>query len=447
MVIKIEPRYVVQFCCMVLFFGFFSCFDMGPTTYTKLPPGTWRGVLKLDPDLALHQQLTRETSRSDVVIIDEVSDAELPFTFDVVYDTEEHFHLEFINGSERIPVTDISYGIDRATNKDTLRASFDAYDSYLEVLFDNNVIEGHWVVPSRGDYRVPFVAHHGQNYRFSQLRKNPVMDISGEWQVLFGVEGDSPSPAIAEFDQDGNHLTGTFRTETGDYRFLEGTVQADKLYLSCFDGAHMFLFEGKINAEGRIDGLFRNGTHYLTSWQAKPLDDLVLTSPDSLTMMRNKEDQIRFRFQDETGKFVSLSDESLQGRPKIIQILGTWCPNCLDETQYLVDYLQTHDTRDLAVIGLAFERHTGQKALATLARYRERLNVPYPILYAGSSDKKEASKQLPMLNKIISYPTLIFLDRDDQVVRIHTGFNGPATSKYEAFKTEFDETVNEILGD
>lgn len=422
-----------------------GCFDMGDQTYSKVPPGTWRGVLKLDPDLALHEQLKRETDRSDVLIIDEVSEAELPFTFDVVYTDPETFHFEIINGEERIKVSDIDYGVDRATNKDTIRAYFEAYDSYIDAIFDVNVIEGDWVVPSRGDYRVHFVAHHGQDHRFSRLKKEPIADLTGDWDVMFGVETDSPFPAIGEFRQDGNRLLGTFRTETGDYRYLEGTVQADKMYLSCFDGAHMFLFEGKLFEDGSIKGLFRNGTHYLTSWEATRGSNLTLISADSLTLLKEDEDKVTFSFPDENGKEVSLSDPAFQGRPKIIQILGTWCPNCLDETEFLVDYLKNNDVEDLAIIGLAFERYEGDKARQNIARYRNRLQVPYPVLHAGLSDKDEASKQLPMLNEIISYPTLIFLDRDDNVIRIHTGFNGPATSKYGEFVESFDETIRLLL--
>ena len=50
-----------------------------------------------------------------------------------------------------------------------------------------------------------------------------------------------------------------------------------------------------------------------------------------------------------------------------------------------------------------------------------------------------------MLNAVIAYPTMIFLDRQNQVVAIHTGFSGPATSAYESFKKEFDHLVSQIL--
>ncbi|MEL6945674.1 MAG: TlpA disulfide reductase family protein, partial [Bacteroidota bacterium] len=141
---------------------------------------------------------------------------------------------------------------------------------------------------------------------------------------------------------------------------------------------------------------------------------------------------------------VSLAD--YEDKVKLIQIFGTWCPNCRDETNYLVDYLAKNPNEDLAVIGLAFEKHRDEeKAIAAMNRYKKQLNVPYDLLLAGYSDKSEAAEVLPMLNKIISYPTLIFIDRNNQVRRMHTGFAGPATSKYEEFVTDFEDFMKKLL--
>jgi len=101
---------------------------------------------------------------------------------------------------------------------------------------------------------------------------------------------------------------------------------------------------------------------------------------------------------------------------------------------------------NLEVIALGFERHKDKtKAMNALRTYKEKFGMTYDLLYAGPSDKKEAAKSLPMLNQIISYPTLIFIDQNDQVRKIHTGFSGPATDQYQDFITEFELTLNEML--
>ena len=35
-----------------------------------------------------------------------------------------------------------------------------------------------------------------------------------------------------------------------------------------------------------------------------------------------------------------------------------------------------------------------------------------------------------MLNKVMSYPTSLFVDRSGEIVKIHTGFYGPGTGEY-----------------
>ena len=42
---------------------------------------------------------------------------------------------------------------------------------------------------------------------------------------------------------------------------------------------------------------------------------------------------------------------------------------------------------------------------------------------------------------------MIFLDKKNKVRRIHTGFDGPATSKYGEFEKEFDILVKKMLSE
>ena len=420
-----------------------SCITVD-NTFEGLPPGTWRAVLKLDDRPKVVNKKAEPLPELVGLKFDEVMDGELPFTFKVVHDSETEFHIEIKNGDENIMVSDITIGLDRSTAKDTVIINFPLYETYIRAIFEERVMEGYWVNPSRGNYRIPFVAYHGQGHRFSTLKKKPVTDVSGKWEVTFQDE-DKPYKGIGEFVQKDNYLTGTFLTETGDYRYLEGEIQADKIYLSVFDGAHAFLFEAKL-IDGKMIGSFRSGRHYKTLWEAERNEDFKLTDANELTFLKEGYDKIEFEFPNTEGKMVSLADSKYQGKAKIIQIFGTWCPNCRDETNFLVDYLKNNPQPDLEVIALAFEKNRElDKATATVKRYKEKLKLPYEMLIAGYSDKKEAAKSLPMLNHILSYPTMIFIDKNDKVRKIHTGFNGPATSEYENFKKDFAATVAEIV--
>ena len=120
----------------------------------------------------------------------------------------------------------------------------------------------------------------------------------------------------------------------------------------------------------------------------------------------------------------------------------------MDETKFYVNYLEENPNLDIQFVGLAFEyAKTEENAWKSINRLKDRINIPYPILLAqyGTSNKKLANEKLPMLNHVLSYPTTIFIDREGEVKKIHTGFNGPATGKkYEEYIKEFEQTIKEL---
>ena len=432
-------------CCV-------SCFEF-ENPYSGIAPGPWRAVLFLEPKFITPNPKGKPLPEKLNLQFEEVSAGELPFVFDVVYDNDTEFHLVIYNGEERIETGPVKIGRDIATGRDTLQVDFPVFDSKIKGFYEENMIEGKWIVNNRkreGDlpYEIPFLAKQGQNHRFTALRKAPKLDLSGKWEATFEIERDEPYKAIGEFSQEGNRLLGTFLTETGDYRFLEGTVQANKAYLSVFDGSHAFLFEAKIQDDSTLLGSFRSGIHYRTLWEARRNPDFELTPADELTFLREGHDQFEFSFINQSMDTVSLKDERYRNKVKVVQIMGTWCPNCRDETNFLKEYLQKYPDLELEVIALAFERHSEQdKAIEAIKRYRQHMEIDYEVLLAGGSSKDAAGKALPMLNHVLAFPSMVFIDKQDRVRKIHTGFQGPATSIYPKFLEDFDETVRTLTAE
>jgi thiol-disulfide isomerase/thioredoxin len=435
---------------IVLFFAVFlsSCLVM-ESPYSTIPPGIWRATLELVPKEVVMSKSGEPYQKLSGNQFEEVTEGELPFNFEVIYKNENEFYIEIFNGDERIRLDDISTTHDKATNNDSIIIRFPVYGTYIKAAFEDGLMEGNFYDPARSpNYSIPFRAKHGKNFRFTQLKKEPFFDVSGKWETTFGLDESEPYKAIGEFQQDKNRLTGTFMTETGDYRFLEGTVQANKMYLSTFDGSHAFLFEAKLLEDSSLTGSFRSGNHYKTIWESRRNPNFELASPDSLTFLKEGYETIDFTFENPEGKMVSINDEHYKNKIKIIQIFGTWCPNCRDETNFLVDYLKEYKTKDLEIIALAFEKYKDkQKAMQIIQNYKTQFEIPYEILHAGTSSKNEAAKSLPMLNHILSFPTMIFIDRENKVRRIHTGFSGPATSRYKDFKDDFDRFVKGLLAE
>jgi thiol-disulfide isomerase/thioredoxin len=414
--------------------------------FTALAPGKWRVVLQLTPQVQFTNPKGEPLDELMGLEFEEVSEGELPFIMEVIYTDPENFVIEIINGEERIRVEDIRVGRDRATAKDTLKIDFPVFDTRIEAIYEEKVMAGEWIVNYKEGYRIPFVARQGKDHRFTTLRKDPIMDVSGRWEVTFGLDTDEPYPAIGEFKQEGNHLTGTFATETGDYRYLEGSVQEDKLYLSTFDGSHAFLFEAKIKADSTLTGSFRSGKHYKTTWEARPNPDVSLTPPDSLSKIVHPEKIGSSRFTDLNGRKISFSDPQFSGQPKLIMLMGTWCPNCRDATRFLTNYLENNETGNLAVFGLAFEKYRSEeKALSALRVYREKMQIEYPLLLGGYADKKEAAEKIAILDKLTSYPTFLLVDDKNTVRKVYSGFYGPATREYQAFQKDFDQMIKDLL--
>ncbi len=444
-IFNISKSLIILF--LVMSVALSGCF-VAENPYSGLAPGYWRAVLTLDAAAASAAQ--GGGAVDDIPNrIDAINTGELPFNFEVKYDDAATFYIEIINGKERIRVDDIAIGFNKRIAKDTILINFPVFDSYIRGVYYENIIEGEWVVNNReGDYRVPFVARQGLAHRFTKMRDTPDADLSGRWEVVF--ENDTPGAynAGGEFAQQGNNLTGTFLTETGDHRFLAGTVQGSKVYLSAFDGSHAFLYEARIQSDGTLFGTFWSGTHYKTTWTARRNTEFTLGDADSLTFLKPGFDRFDFAFPNADEQIIALGDPRYEGKVKIVQILGTWCPNCRDETEFLLDYLRKNRHEDLAVIGLAFERHRDpERARSAIRKYREHFGMDYEILLAGHSDKDKASEALPMLNRVLSYPTMIFLDRQNNVRRIHTGFSGPATSAYEPFRRDFESFIQKLLAE
>ncbi len=393
---------------------FFSCKKDHPKDPANFKSGPWRAVLDVQDN------------------------KQLPFLFEVMDDQT----LKIFNAEETIDVGEVEI------LGDSIKIKFPVFEGYVAAKFvDSMNISGSFIKESL-DRIVPFKAAYGEQDRF-EITSKPIHDITGNWETVFSQDNDADRYiAKGSFTQNDNIVSGTFRTTTGDYRYLEGVLNNDQLQLSTFDGAHAFLFTAKVT-DSTINGYFYSGNHWKEPFTAKKNETYELPSEDSLTYLKKGYDTFEFNFPNAKGEQVSLKDSRFKDKVVIVQVMGTWCPNCMDETKYYVDFYNQNKEKDVEIVALAFEyAKTKEKAFKSIERLQKKLKVEYPILLAqyGTSDKQKAQEKLPMLNHILSYPTTIFIDKKGQVRKIHTGFNGPATGqKYVDFKKDFEGFVNELL--
>jgi thiol-disulfide isomerase/thioredoxin len=355
--------------------------------------------------------------------------------------------IYIINGTERLMVDEVK------EKADSVYIHMPFYDSYFALrLVNSRYLQGDWI-KNYGDHLVTmrFSAEFNVSRRFP-VYQPPAFNITGRWSVHFRGTEDS-TESVGEFTQTGSHIAGTFLTITGDYRYLEGVVSGDTLKLSTFDGGHAYYFTSRILDSTRMtDGFYYAGALSVETWVAEKNLQAKLPDEFSQTYLKNSENAIlHFKFPDLKGHMISLQDSAFRNKVVIIQILGSWCPNCMDETRFLAPWYIQNKSRPIAIIGLAYERTASfSNTKRLLQPFITRFNVKYPILATGVSvnDSFRTEKTLPEIEKIIGFPTTIFIDKKGIVRKIETGFNGPGTGEhYEMFRKEFNELINSLVNE
>jgi thiol-disulfide isomerase/thioredoxin len=180
--------------------------------------------------------------------------------------------------------------------------------------------------------------------------------------------------------------------------------------------------------------------------------DKATADPNALaeTLTRVKDPQQPFRFSgvDQSGKTVDQSSPQFAGKPLIVDIFGTWCPNCHDEAPVLEKLYQKYKDQGLVIVGLAYEyTDDQQRSLQQIEIYRSKFALTFPLLLAGTTDQGQIAKTLPQLEGFGAYPTSIFIDRSGHVKAILAGFTGPSTGeKYQEVQQRMDQLAREIVG-
>jgi len=117
-----------------------------------------------------------------------------------------------------------------------------------------------------------------------------------------------------------------------------------------------------------------------------------------------------FRLPDLEGRPVRFQD--LGADLVLIDFWGTWCQPCLKSVPHLVDLQKRMDPTKLKVIGIACEQGPTTDRAQTVTREVQRLGINYPVLLSGMDGPCPLQDAL----KVQTYPTLILVDRQGQVL-------------------------------
>ena len=346
----------------------------------------------------------------------------------------------FFNGDEKVAST-----TGQLTNG-TLVLSFDEYETKLEAtLMKDGRLEGQY---SRGTRGAPY-PFRANRFVAAPPTDDKVPSIAGLWNIQTkSSKGESAWHLIVR--QSGPEVSAAILRVDGDTGTLTGSYRGGAFVLGHFSGARPMRLEIAPQADGSLT-LVQNDERDkpLTAIRAEQAAAKGLpqpSDPSRFTSVKDPTEPLRFSFPDLNGKIVSNTDQRFRGKVVIVDISGSWCPNCHDETPFLVELYRKYHDRGLEIVAVSFEEAAQLKNPTRLRAFIKHYGIQYTVLLAG--EPREANDKLPQTVNLNSFPTTFFLGRDGRVRSAHAGFPGKASGAFhDQAKQEITHTVEQLLAE
>ncbi|HWK51056.1 MAG TPA: TlpA disulfide reductase family protein, partial [Steroidobacter sp.] len=385
---------------------------------------------------------------------------------------EGRWDAQLVRGEQVIPFR-LDIAGSGATLKGTLYDGFRPYEKTSSASFDNGQLvlnlehylttitarlDGGKLVgdvvaqnrESRSEYG--FVA---TRYKAPPASAVKAPSIAGAWEIPLQTpttKGEHAFRFVVE--QKGAEVAASILRVDGDTGAYSGTFKDGKWVLSHFDGSRPGVIEVTPARDGTLEILQATGRARAANAESRGggysdavpdgryAGKLVAYRPEvarakgfpepanflAHTTARDPNERFAFNFPDVNGKLVSSEDPQFKGKVVIAVVTGTWCPNCHDEAQYLVELDKKYRDQGLAIVALNFEEPEQQASLKRVRAFVKQYGVTYPYLIAGAP--AEMWEKVPQLVNLNTWPTTVFVGRDGKVHRIHAGFASPASAQY-----------------
>jgi len=349
----------------------------------------------------------------------------------------------FLNGPEQTSIPEI------LVHGDSLSLLFSEYGAAMRGIWDGKEWRGRFF-----RYRTDTSSNYFAVAPEHVIKDRPVsgssagLPLLGDYQANISSVLGIDSTTRAKFWMKGDSIFGTLIAPDGDYGLLAGIQIGSKATLTRFTGWQAFLLE-----------LERQDTHWtgrLYTRSGKPMELTLIPQPvlateqhsSMSTTIKNWKKPFTFFGTTSTGKVLSSEDPSLKNKALLIDIMGTWCHNCMDAAPLLQQISSEFGKDGLVVIGLAFEiSDNPEVAKKNLGLFQKRYGLTYPMLFCGSTNDENVGQKLrSQLNNFSGYPTTLFLNKKGIVKSIHVGFHGPGTGEeYQRQVQQYYKTVRELI--
>ncbi|MBL8271213.1 peroxiredoxin family protein [Steroidobacter sp.] len=298
--------------------------------------------------------------------------------------------------------------------------------------------------------------------------------IAGAWEIPLpapSTKGEKAFRFVVE--QKGAEVAATILRIDGDTGAYSGTFKDGKWVLSHYDGSRPGVIEVTPKSDGTLEVLQAasprsaaaaaersNNSYSDAGPDGRYAPEFVAYRPDvarakgfpepanflTHTTARDPNETFAFSFPDVNGKQVSSEDPHFKGKVVVAVVTGTWCPNCHDEAQYLVELDKKYRDKGLAIVALNFEEPEQQATLKRVRAFVKQYGVTYPYLIAGAP--AEMWEKVPQLVNLNTWPATVFVGRDGKVRAVHSGFASPASGQYHAdLRKEFTQRIETLLAE
>jgi thiol-disulfide isomerase/thioredoxin len=364
---------------------------------------------------------------------------DIPFRFQIAGDGS-NIRGWFFNGDQKEVSSGGSY------QNGSLVLNFDSYAAKLEARLQNGTLVGQYGPMLKKTY--PVMAHR---HIAEPASSASAPSINGLWEVgVDSSKGEKAWRLIVQQKSASNVEAAILRVD-GDTGALTGGYKDGEFVLSHFSGGRPSLLLITPQRDGTL-AINMTDLHGKSMLKATRPDVARAeglpkpTDPDHHTSVKNSSEPFRFSFPDLNGKIVSNTDARFQGKVVLVNVTGSWCPNCHDEAPFLAELYRKYRNQGLEVVALSFEEDDQLKNPTRLRAFIKEYGIGYTVLLGGMPDDRDARLTQPV--NLNSWPTTFFLGRDGRVRFVHAGFPGPASGDlYRQTAHEFYSQVESLLAE
>jgi thiol-disulfide isomerase/thioredoxin len=382
----------------------------------------------------------------------------IPFRLDISGDGE-HATGTLYNGEDKETTTSAKI------QDGTVRLNFEHYLTSIAADVKNGELDGQVIVTRRSPINITPGAAPSEESKatdsltpFHAKRYTPSADVAtgtapsidGVWEIPYeSSKGEKAWRLIVK--QTGAEITTTLLRVDGDTGALTGGWKGDKFVASHFDGSR----PGLITISPQKDGTLQVDLHapprygLLTAYRPEVARAKGLPEPANYlthTSVRDPNEVFAYSFRDVNGKIVSNDDPKFKGKVVLAIVTGTWCPNCHDEAQYLVQLYSRYHSKGVEIVALDFEEADQQESLTRVHAFISQYKVPYTYLIAGTPD--EMWDKVPQAVNLNTWPATFFIGKDGKVKATYSGFAARASGVFnQELKEEFKSTIDRLLAD